>query len=309
MKKQPIKFRQKSYYNKKTDKLETRFYVGRKRATEEQKRQAIRQNFSRLIVDQLSPEDRKYYGSIKGGKSRQANSLKIDNKFVSNEFVKVNKYRELASLRGFETVQQLFDADPDVLESARQNLISDTGIKIEYHGDEALARIDDFQGKTIKFINIITGEVITMDKLHALEYFDLIQKSLTRRYESYLNTFKVVYPKGGTAMEIYVVSPEQIEEKSKDDLLEDMADADPENAISISDSPGGNKKKKKKTEEKRKDFDYAYKYAYMTKTGKIRHKIGKIKGNDRFDAQAKLKDAKGDDIIVVKMENLTLKKK
>lgn len=231
------KINKRIFYNKQTDKTEIRFYFGTKKATEEQRREYIKNNFNDVDRSQLSKEDSAYYGRVLGGKNRASEAARIDGKYIYKQFVRKNKIDHLAHLRGFKNAKELFEKDKNYYEQAKKLYYAKNGLEYTYNSDGILNALSAFTGKI--FIN---GKAVTI--LKAIEKTDKADKEIKRKYGNFLNIFTVRYKKGGAELHLRLPSSKQI--KDVGDTIEEFEEEFGED-IEILDSPQKGKEAPLKT--------------------------------------------------------------
>ena len=269
----------RDYYNKKTDAVEVHFFNGRKKATEQEKRIFLKSNFENINPDALSKDDRAYYGRIAGGKSRSQQAVRIDGKFVNNEFIDRGGYTRIAIAKGYDNARQLFEHDKPTYYAAKKIFLSKNGLSYKYHSENVIQQIDRYKGKI--FIN---GKEYS--KIKAIEKIDNTDKAIKRNYESFFNEYWVRLKKGGTEMHFNLPSVNKINKTDIEDLLEEL-EKSKENSLEIITSPGG-KDKKGKDEKIPADKTDRYKYSYEI-LYKKKHKKGSLTGYNMADAIGRIK--------------------
>ena len=187
------KINKRSFYNKKTDKQEVRFYFGNKRATEEQKRSYIKSNFADIDRSQLSKEDNAYYGRVLGGKKRAEEAVRIDGKFIYLEFIKKNNFERLAHAKGYKNDKELLEKEPALYKRAKETYNSEFGLEYSYNSETIIPAIETFVGDI--FLRAGEREGSEISKLRALEKIDHIDKQLKRKFGCFLVIYYVKYIK------------------------------------------------------------------------------------------------------------------
>lgn len=175
-------------YNKKLDKIEVVFYNGKKRATDAETKQYIRENFDKINRDALTSEYNAYYGRVLGGKNRSKNAVRIEGQMVSKRFEEEEGLKEVAKKRGFKSVKELFKKDKEYYDAVK-NIYSNTGLPYAFFSENIFSEINKHNGKI--FIN---GK--EYDKGTAIEKVDKIDKKIFKEYNVYPIKYNVTYKKG-----------------------------------------------------------------------------------------------------------------
>lgn len=180
----------RSFYNKKTDKEEVRFYTGRRKATKAELKAAMRADMDQFNPDYLRPEDRQLLGRIRGGLSRAEKAVRIDGHFVSPLFLKERRFDEQATIKGYATTKSLFEHEPEVYENAKRQYYSKDGIKVgEVSTVDLIKRIDTFKGDV--FIN-----EIQTPKMSAIFRVQNFFSWAVREMNAYLVLYDIIYRQG-----------------------------------------------------------------------------------------------------------------
>jgi hypothetical protein len=180
----------RSFYNKKTDKEEVRFYSGRRKATKEELKAAMRADLDQFNPDYLTAQDRQLLGRIKGGLTRSSQAVRIQGEFVSKRFLKERKFDDMAKAKGYNTTKSMFDHEPQIFENANRQYQSKDGLKVgEVTNQELVKLIDTFSGRIF-----VSGE--EKDKMSAIFEVQNFFSYCVREMEAYLVQFDVTYRKG-----------------------------------------------------------------------------------------------------------------
>jgi len=286
------KIKGRQFYDKKTDTIKEKLYVGRRLATDSEVKEYIKSNFDKVNPELLTPEYRAYYGKVKGGRSRSAQSIRIDGKFVSETFEKQLSvtgrgvdFDGLAERLGYSNKKELLMNEPRIYEAAKQLYYGD-GLSYTYNSENVFNEIDKYGGKI--FIN---NRAYT--KLKAIERLDYLDKLLKRNYGNYITEFDVVFKKGGG--EIHFTIPTETEIESGEDL-------DDFDGINLIES-GKTEEQLKKAEERKFKKDkipegrFNYEYSALISG---RRKSGKLSARTKHEARRMVKEL-GKKVIVVSL--------
>lgn len=181
------------------------FFIGKKKASEEQRREYIRDNFSKINPDKLAKDDRAYYGRVKGGKNRQKAAPRIEGKFISEKFIQEHGLNEIAKSRGYRNAKTLLKNDPELYETIK-NIYSNEGQPHVLYSGDVFSFIDSFNGKI--FIN---NEEVA--KVKCIEKTDFIDKYCVREFDAFMVQYNVLIKKGN---ELHFDYPENIREYGDD---------------------------------------------------------------------------------------------
>lgn len=302
--------RRADWYNKATDKTEVRFYDGRKRATENQVKQYIKQNYNKLNQDKLSKDDAAYLGRVKGGHNRQRQAIRIDGKYVNKAFFdnpnNPIQWQKLAEQKGYKSVQELFNNDHDLYEKARNNYNSDNGLPYIYYSENILHYMDTFGGKF--FINENPGNYeknnnpAQMTKIKAMAKIDFTDKHLKRQFGAFTNQYDVSYRRGYTALHLNIPFEYTIEEY---DLPEDFNDLETGVTVINSDTEEVRLKRELKKLKKNnvKDGRFTYHYKGKEKKGKSYKTVtGTFKARSIQEARSMAKNQVGGNGMLINVE-------
>jgi len=196
--------------NPDTDKAEIKF---NKKATDAEIKKYIKENFDNVNRDALPKEYSAYYGKVLGGKNKAAKAVRIEGKFVSNEFIDNTDFKGVAKAAGYKDVNELFNKDREIYEAAKNLYNSDFGVPVKYGAEETIYKISNFKGSI--FIN---GKEYT--KAKAIKRLDDFDKQLKRSQDIYYTEFWATYKKGGGEIHFTLPSIERVKDMDLEELLE-----------------------------------------------------------------------------------------
>jgi len=221
-------------FNKEADRAEVVYYDGRRKASPEQVRTFIKSNYNNLDASQLNKEDRSYYNKIKAGKARSANAVRIEGRYLQNDFKKKENFKGLAEARGFRTIDELFKNDPVLFEAAKK-LYTKTGLPNAYDSNHIQDKIQSFTGKIL-----LNGKKVS--NLEAIGKVEEIDKYLKRKFKAYNVIYTIRYTRGGRELQIKIPTKKDIRESNSIEELENGRNEIAED-IDIIISTGKGKKK------------------------------------------------------------------
>lgn len=192
------------------------FYDGRKKATTEQIKGHIKDNYQILDKDKLSKENSTYLGRVKGGKNRAANAITdstgkmLPTKFKEQVEKKLGiKLDELARLKGKSSIKELFKDDNELKE--KFDKILETGITMWYNSHKA---VDKIMKANVK-IYTLNGQETTKEEMadYVTDMFINIQNEFSGVDGAIQFTFK-----GLDELILVLPTKEEIETKEKSEL-------------------------------------------------------------------------------------------
>lgn len=192
------------------------FYDGNKKATPEQIKEHIKDNYQILDKDKLSKENATYLGRVKGGKKRAATSITdgkgrmLSSKFKEQVEKKLGvKLDELARLKGKDSIKELFKEEKEIKE--RFDKILDTGITMWYNSHKAVDKIMSANVKTYT----LNGEEVTKEEMadFVTDLFINIQNEFSGVDGAIQFTFK-----GLDELVLVLPTKEEIESMEKSEL-------------------------------------------------------------------------------------------
>lgn len=239
--------------------------IGFKFASDKTIKKYIKENFDEIDAGKLPDQYRLYYSRVEGGKKRQAQGIKIDNKFISDTFIKANYFDELAIKKGYKNAKEYFANDEKVFKRAVKIYKDPKGWNYEYTSNTIIETIDSFKGSIT-----INGRPVT--KKQAILSMAEFDSFLKRNYDSFFNTYTVNYLDGGSKIDLKI--PENYDIRNEEDLFSKME----EDGISTftsgpaetdeSDEP----KEPKETKGKKQVHSYTFK-SLNAKGRKVTHKV------------------------------------
>jgi len=194
------------------------FYDGRKKATTEQVKAHIKDNYLILDKEKLSKENSSYLGRVKGGKNRAASAITDSKgKMLSGKFKQQVekqlgvKLDELARLKGKENIKELFKEDKEL--KKKFDKILQTGITAYYNSHKAVEKVMTANVKTFTY----NGEDVSREEM-AEKVSDFIT-NIQREFESVDCSIMFTY-KGLDELIIELPDEEEIQESEKFELEE-----------------------------------------------------------------------------------------
>jgi hypothetical protein len=215
-KKQQKPLNRREVFNPKTDKVEIRFYNGRKKATQDEIRAEIKANAEKIDPNQLGKEERSYLQKVLAGKARAAKGVKIDGKYVNPLFLDESPvdFRKMAQDEGFKSPEELLRKSKVAQQIAKQIYENPEGLKSEINGFDLIGDIDNWGGRI--FIN---GKEVS--KKQAIQQTDSINSLMLQRFEGFTNKFNIEYRKGFTELHITLPTEEEVSNKTAEELEEE----------------------------------------------------------------------------------------
>jgi hypothetical protein len=175
----------RSRINKKTGLLS--FYNGRKKATESESKSFIKLNYDAINPETLSSDNRRYLGSVKGGKNR-ANSTLVDKggrflpKNIQDKALKTLgiNVEALRKAKNLKSLRDVFRNNKELSDSF-DRLIEDTGVELFYNdsNNKVIDKVKSYNGDVV----IFNGEQMTATDA-SLEVSKYIKK-LRRKFDLY----------------------------------------------------------------------------------------------------------------------------
>jgi len=189
-------------------------YFGRSRATKEQKKEFFKDTIKAgKDLAQLSPEDRKLFGRVKGGIKTAATGERIKGQFVDQSFTRAAKrlkgldLEALIKEQGAKNLNDLFDKLPG-LEASLKDIMAGAKMPMWFELDRALLVIKDFPGDQIT----VNGSAVT--KTQARRLLRAKSREITNHLDPFIQRIKITFSKG----EMFIYLPEDVE--AFDDLNE-----------------------------------------------------------------------------------------
>jgi hypothetical protein len=194
------------------------FYDGRKKATTEQVKAHIKDNYQILDREKLSKENSSYLGRVKGGKNRAASAITdskgkmLSGKFKQQVEKKLGvKLDELARLKGKDSIKELFKEEKVIKD--RFDKILETGITMWYNSHKAVDKIMSANVKTYT----LNGEEVTKEEMadFVSDFFINIQNAFNGVDCAIQFTFK-----GLNELALDLPEEDEISESEKSELME-----------------------------------------------------------------------------------------
>jgi len=187
---------------------EERIYVGGKSATKEQKKEYFKSNLQ-ADFSQLSKEDRRLAGAIKGGLKRAQQSERVGGQFIGGSYQRAGKrlgidLDVLAKAKGAKSIADLFAKEPE-LKEAFTDLTSGVGLPMWYNPSKALDVINDYTGKQI----YINGNPVSKSQAKAI--LNKTDKELFRKFEFVDSSVKLTFD-GKDRLNMTLPTSEDIDE-------------------------------------------------------------------------------------------------
>lgn len=192
------------------------FYDGRKKATTEQVKAHIKDNYQILDKEKLSKENATYLGRVKGGKNRAASAITdskgkmLSSKFKEQVEKKLGvKLDQLARLKGKDSIKELFKEEKEI--KKRFDKILETGITMWYNSHKAVDKIMSANVKTYT----LNGEEVTKEEMadYVTDLFINIQNEFNGVDGAIQFTFK-----GLDELVLVLPTKEEIETMEKSEL-------------------------------------------------------------------------------------------
>ena len=298
----------RSHYIKADDRQETRFYELKNghyhKLDGDALKKHIKANYEEYNFNDLPKPLQSYVKQIEGGKKRAKKAVRIDGKFLPQNFTdgrNPDNWKQLAVDKGYNgDVQAMFDNDEALLKLARKSYNSKQGLPYIYYSDNIIHYIDIWGGKL--FVN---GKQVS--KIKAMALVDEKDKELKRKFGSFMNEFECTHKRGYTELHIKLPSGKQID---RCDDVDDFNDLDTGVQIIASDTEERKVRREiKKLDEKEVERGekklYMYEYKGKLPNGKKwRTTVGKLEARSITEAKHFAKAVIGQSGILIYVKRL-----